>query len=77
VTVPPSRERIAALEARVRRCQAQQAKHERLRLAAERLCTWIAEVPIESHVERVGELYELAEVVEAALRLCAGDEERG
>ena len=62
------RERIAALEARLRRLQAQQAKHERLRLAADRLCTWIAEVPPESKVERIPEMYELVEELEAALR---------
>ena len=68
VTVPPYRERIAALDATVRRYQSQQAQHERLRLAAERLCTWIAEVPPESNVERIPEMYDLMERLEAALR---------
>ncbi len=62
------RERIAALEAATRRYQAKIAQHERVRMAADALCTWIAEVPPESHVERIPEMYELVERLEALLR---------
>ena len=47
-------------------------KLEKVANAAGALTDWIAEVSPESHVERIGELYDHAELVDVALRALEG-----